>query len=119
MTQTKPATTTRRAPAKPQDHLPKAETPKVEKVDGGRKVTISGITVTVSDDALDDFELLDDLRAVDVDQNASRLPALLRRVVGDDYPTVMDALRKKGEGRVKILDATEFIRDLFGVLNPN
>lgn len=118
MTQTK-STTTRRAPAKPQDHLPKTETPKVEKIEGGRKVTISGITVTVSDDALDDFELLDDLRAVDVDKNTSRLPALLRRIVGDGYEAVMDALRVQGNGRVRIEAGTTFIKDLFGALNPN
>jgi hypothetical protein len=112
-------TTARKTPAKPQDHLPKAEKPKVEKVDGGRKITLSGVTVTVSDAALDDFELLDDLRAVDVDKNTSRLPALLRRIVGDEYPDVMDALRDKDSGRVTISVAMAFIKDLFGALNPN
>jgi len=104
---------------KPQDHLTKVEKPKVEKVDGGKKVTLSGVTVMVLDEALDDFELLDDLRAVDVDKNASRLPALLRRLVGDDYTLIMDALRSKETGRVPIHSGTEFIRDLMGALNPN
>ena len=104
---------------KPQDHLPKVEKPKVEKVEGGKKVTLSGVTVLVPDEALDDFELLDDLRAVDVDKNASRLPALLRRLVGDDYTLIMDALRNKETGRVPIQSGTEFIRDLMGALNPN
>lgn len=114
---TSPKTTTpRKAPA---DHLPKAEKPKVEKVDGGRKVTLSGVSVTVANEALDDFELLDDLRAVDVDSNASRLPALLRRIVGDDYSAVMDALRDPKTGRVPIQAGTGFIKDLFGALNPN
>ena len=113
------STPARKTPAKPQDHLPKAEAPKVEKVDGGRKVTISGVTVTVSDEAINDFELLDDLRAVDVDKNASRLPALLRRLVDADYPLVMEALRDKDSGRVTIPAAMAFIKDLFGALNPN
>lgn len=107
------------APKKPQDHKPKAEDVKVEKVEGGRKVTLHGVTVTVTDDALDDFELLDDLRAVDVDKNASRLPALLRRLVGDDFSAVMDSLRAQHSGRVPIEAGGQFIRDLFGALNPN
>lgn len=115
MTSTKP-TAPRKAPA---DHLPKVEKPDVEKVDGGRNVTLSGVTVHVPDVALDDFELLDDLRAVDVERNASRFPALLRRLVGDDYPAVMDALRDTTTGRVPIEAGAGFIKDLFGALNPN
>ncbi len=119
------------APKKPQDHLPKVEKPKVEKVQvileegdkkrtvDGQRTTIRGITVTVLDESLDDFELLDDLRAVDVDHNASRLPALLRRLVGDDYRTVMDGLRDKTSGRVTIEAGSTFIRSVMEALNPN
>ena len=115
----------------PQDHLPKVEKPKVESVevevgegDGARTVpakrtTIQGITVTVTDEALDDFELLDDLHAIDVDKNASRFPSLLRRLIGDDYKAVMDGLRDKATGRVKVMSGTKFIRELLGALNPN
>ena len=116
---------------KPQDHLPKVEKPTVEKVqitlgegDAAREVpaqrtVIKGITVTVADEALDDFELLDDLRAVDVDRNASRLPALLRRLVGDEYRDIIVSLRDESTGRVPIQSATEFIRGLMAALNPN
>jgi len=116
---------------KPQDHLSKVEKPKVEKVQitigegqaertvDAQRTVIRGITVTVADEALDDFELLDDLRAVDVDRNASRLPALLRRLVGDDYREIMERLRDKDTGRVPIQSATEFIRSLMEALNPN
>lgn len=114
---TSPKTTTARKA--PSDHLPKAEKPKVEKVEGGRNVTLSGVTVHVPDEALDDFELLDDLRAVDVEKKASRFPALLRRLVGDDYPKVMEALRDSTSGRVPIEAGARFIKDLFGALNPN
>lgn len=120
---------------KPQDH--QAKKPRVKDVDGGKRVTFpdliakdadgkallhdgkpTELSVTVLSESLDDFELLDDLRAVDVDQNASRLPALLRRLVGNDYSTVMNALRNDG-GRVQIGPAAQFIRDLFGALDPN
>lgn len=122
----------------PQDHLKKAEKPKVKDIDGGKIVTFPNIVartrdgkpvlkdetpvplaVTVLTVALDDFELLDDLRAIDVDRNASRLPALLRRLVGDEFGTVMDALRDAGTGRVQIEPASEWIRDLMGALDPN
>lgn len=100
----------------PEDHKP-VKLP-VKTIDGGREVTLRGVTVTVYDEVLDDFELLDDLRAVDVDKNASRLPALLRRLLGDDWSKAMDALRDKGTGRVSIADGTAFINELMGALSP-
>ncbi len=119
----------------PQDH--KSKKPTVKTVEGGRRITFPDIvakdragkavqkdgkavplSVLVADASLDDFELLDDLRAVDVDRNGSRLPALLRRLVGDDYPAVMDALRNEG-GRVRIQPASEWIRQLMEALDPN
>jgi len=116
---------------KPQDHLPKVEKPTVEKVqitlgegDAAREVpaqrtVIRGITVTVADEALDDFELLDDLRAVDVDQNPAHFPALLRRLVGDDYRDVINGLRDKITGRVSIVTGAEFVKEIFEAINPN
>jgi hypothetical protein len=119
----------------PQDH--KSKKPTVKAVEGGRRITFPGIvakdragnavqndgkpvplSVLVADSSLDDFELLDDLRAVDVDRNGSRLPALLRRLVGDDYAAVMDALRNE-HGRVQIQPASEWIRQLMEALDPN
>jgi hypothetical protein len=105
------------APKQPQDH--KKQKPPVKDVDGGKQVTLSGVTVTVDSDSLNDFELLDDLRAIDVDKNASRLPGILRKLVGDDFSAVMDALRDEKTGRVTIEAGTEFVKDLFEVLNPN
>lgn len=104
----------------PQDHKPKAEKPTVKKVEGGKEVTFKGITVTVDDEALDDFELLDDLRALDEDQNASRLPVVLRRLVGKDgYKTVMDGLRDEKTGRVSGEAGGEFVAEILGALAPN
>lgn len=99
----------------PQDHLPKK--PTVKEVDGGKKVTLNGVTVTVLDEALDDWELLEELAAVDSGKG-QKLPSLLRRLVGDDYDMVMDALRGQN-GRVSIADGAAFVRSLFGALNPN
>lgn len=120
------------APKKPQDHKePESEKPKATDVEGGRSVTFPKLTlmekgkkvplsVFVSDDAINDFELLDDLRSLDVDSNAARLPAILRRLISDaQYAIVMDVLRDPKTKRVSIADGSTFIKDLFGAINPN
>jgi len=115
----------------PQDHLPKVEKPKVESVEvtigvgddartvAAKRVVLRGITVTVLDESLDDFELLDDLRSVDVGNNPAAMPSLLRRLVGDDYRTVMDQLRDETTKRVSIVTGAEFVKEIFEALNPN
>lgn len=99
----------------PQDHLPKK--PTVEDVDGGKRVTLHGVTVTVPTEAIDDWELLEELDALDRGKG-QKLPSVLRRLVGDDYSMVIDSLRGKN-GRVSIARGTEFVTDLLGSLNPN
>jgi hypothetical protein len=119
-------TTTKRTPARrpdgvkrPQDHKP-PETevkPVVEKVDGGRKVTHKGVTVTIPDEALDDFELLDDLREMEQTGNVSVLPSLLRRLAGPDgYKAVMEGLRNPDTGRVSAGDGAEYVQAIFEAL---
>lgn len=121
----------------PQDHKPKEEKPKVDTVeidvetgetdaDGkpktrkakARRVALRGVVVTVPDEALDDFEVLDDMRALQDDEDASRMPALLRRLIGDDYKRVLNALRGSN-GRVSVEDGTTFVWELIKALNPN
>lgn len=104
------------APKKPQDHQqPK---PRVRAVENGHEVTVDGLTVTVLADALDDFELLDELNDLDRG-NPTRLPSLLRRIISaDDYTKAMDHLRTAGGGRVRIEPAADLIKALFGAVNP-
>lgn len=119
----------------PQDHQPKTIKPKVEKVEtvlgegddartvSARQVTMpvapdKSVVVVVADEALDDFEVLDDIRAVQDQNDASRLPSLLRRLVGEQYRTVLDQLRGPN-GRVSTSDGAQFVLDLFQALNPN
>ncbi|HWU28025.1 MAG TPA: hypothetical protein VN041_02905 [Microbacterium sp.] len=119
----------------PQDRKPKDDKPKVDQVeidtptgevdDEGKpktrkvkasRVAIRGIVVTVPHEALDDFEVLDDIRAAQDSDDASRMPALLRRLVGDvDYKRVLNALRG-ANGRVSIADGGQFVMDLFEAL---
>ncbi|MDF2578435.1 MAG: hypothetical protein K0S49_14 [Microbacterium sp.] len=112
----------------PEDHKPK--TAKTEKVtvtlgegDEAReapalRVTVRGIEVTVLEEALNDFEVLDDIRAAQDQRDASRAPSLLRRITGDQYATILDGLRGPN-GRVTVQDGTEFVFELFRALNPN
>lgn len=125
----------------PQDHQPKTPKPKVEKIeielpdgvddDGnektrkvpGHRITMktpngTDVEVDIANEALDDFEVLDDIRAAQDQNDASRVPSLLRRLVGDQYRTVLDALRGPN-GRVTTKVGTEFVFDLFKALNPN
>lgn len=112
------------APKKPADHKPKVEKVHVTLGEGdearevpARRVVVRGITVTIPDEALDDFELLDELSQLE-EKKATRLPSVARRLFGDDYRMVLDGLRGSN-GRVSLEDASKFIADVFGALNPN
>lgn len=106
---------------KPQDHKAKEEKPKVEKTDDGWVVTHRGITLSVAREALDDFELLDDLAQIQADQKrgAVRVPSMLRRLAGDEgYRAVTDGMRGES-GRVPVAQTVQFVFEVFGALNPN
>lgn len=121
----------------PEDHKTKTEKPNVEHVeielpdgvddDGepkfrtvpARRVVLRDIEVTVPEEALDDFEVLDDIRAVQDNKDGSRLPSLLRRLAGpDEYKKVLEGLRG-ANGRVSVEDGSKFVLDLFAALAPN
>jgi len=93
-------------PKKPQDRKPKNGT-----------VIVRGIALNITPDALDDFELLDDMAAVQ-NKDGSRLPSVFRRLVGDQYQEVLDALRGEN-GRVSIETAVSFIQETLEAVNPN
>lgn len=97
---------------KPQDHQPKAEAPK------DKTITVGGQDWTVAAEALDDFELLDDLGRLE-DGDAARLPRVMRRLLGDDYKRALDHLRDPDTGRVPIERAAEFITEIMQGLDPN
>lgn len=100
------------ATTKPADRKPKVET-----VDGESTVTIKGVTVTVEKDALDDFELLDDLAKMQ-DGDGARIASVAHRLFGDEFKTVMDGLRGEN-GRVSVETASEFISELLAAISPN
>lgn len=98
----------------PQDHKAKDEpAPDV------RVVTVRGKEFRIPVAVMDDFELLDDLNALDQREDATRMPAVLRRLVGDQWGEAMNLLRDKDTGRVTIEAGSEFVMELVEALNPN
>ncbi|MFJ6547455.1 hypothetical protein [Microbacterium sp. NPDC091676] len=96
---------------KPQDRKPKQKP-------GARTVTVRGITVTVEDAALDDFELIEDFAAIQGGQT-HLIPSAMRRLFGDDFQRILDELRDEKTGRVRASEANTFFVDVFRELAPN
>lgn len=104
----------------PEDRKPKVVKPKVEEVDGAKLVTLHDVQWRIDDDAMNDFELMDELREVDRSQDASAFPSMLRRLLGQDqYRRVLDVLRNPETGRVPADKGIEFVQHVFEALNPN
>ena len=99
----------------PEDHKPKAEDDDTPKE---LHVTVRGIELTVMSDALDDFELLDDLNELEQNENPGRLPSILRRLVGDQWKKVVDNLRGEN-GRVSVEEGAKFVGEVLEALNPS
>lgn len=88
--------------------------------DGFLHVEMRGKTWHVSKDALDDFELLDDINALEQQNDASRMPSVLRRLIGDEgYGKAMDLLRDPESQRVSVSAGSKFVWDLLKELDPN
>lgn len=100
---------------KPTDRKPKAEDAPDE-----LRVTVRDREWVVPAEALDDFELLDDLHALDQQRNATRFPSILRRLLGDEQTRdAMELLRDGKSGRVTIETGAGFVSDLMSELNPS
>lgn len=95
------------------------KTPAPKPVDGVMTATVDGHEYQVPEDALDDFELLDDLNELQRG-DGTRLPAVLKRLLGKDgFRAAMDNLRDPETGRVGAEVGAEFVMKIFEVLNPN
>ena len=127
-TETETAPTTTEVARPPvQDHKPKAKKSGKKKASAARKaaalgedivVEIDGQTWTVSSHVLDDFELLEDLDAID-SGNPARLPKVLRKMLGQEqYAKVMNTLRDE-HGVVRVEKAADFFYAVMTQANPN
>lgn len=92
---------------KPTDRRSKASS------DGSHKVEVNGRAWTVSAEALDDFELLDDLGEIETG-NAAPMPRVLKRLLGaEQYREALDSLRDPETGRVGVEAGADFVRAVF------
>lgn len=104
---------------RPQDRKPKAA-PKPQPKDGEIAIKVDGVDLVVQEDALDDFELLDDMSQLEVNQNAARLASVLRRLLGpDQFRVVMDHLRDDKTNRVSIDKGGDFVMAVLEAVNPS
>lgn len=86
-----------------------------------RRITIDGVTIMFDPGTVDDFELLDDLNDVINGGGNGRFKIVnvVKRLVGDQYDTIMDALRDTDTGRVPVSKVEHFIVELFKKALPN
>ncbi|MBW3081966.1 hypothetical protein [Bifidobacterium phasiani] len=86
-----------------------------------RRLTIDGITVDFDPAAVDDFELLADLNdVINGDANGRfKIADVIRRLLGDQYQTVIDELRDPETGRVPVSKVEHFLVELFRKALPN
>lgn len=107
---TKKSTTRKPAAAKaPEDRKPKGG--------GMASVVVRGVTVEVAAEAMDDFELMDDIARME--ESPVYLPRVLRRLVGEEgYRALLDVVRGDS-GRVSLEDGAEIVGELLEALNPS
>lgn len=99
---------------KPQDKKPKTVEVDVH------TVTVNDQEWTVEAAALDDFELLDELRELEAEENGTVLPSILKRLLGkEQYRRAMQAARDPESGRVTVEAGANFVQEIMGALNPN
>lgn len=98
---------------------PQDRKPAEEKSDGFIHVTLHEKEWLVPEEALDDFELLDDINSLEQRADASRMPSVLRRLLGDQWSDAMEVLRDKDSGRVSVEAGSKFVWDLLEEMNPN
>lgn len=107
-------------PKAPSDHKPKK--PKAVRTDVGVTVTLRGITVTMLNEAFDDWELLEALSELDETnpKSITVLPGLLKRALAPgDAEKVKAILRDPATGRITLAAGVSFFLDLMKAVNPN
>lgn len=84
-----------------------------------RKATVNDKEWSVPEEALDDFEMLDDIARY-VEGDTTRAPSMMRRLLGDDQAReAMASLRDPETGRASTEAGFNFVSDLLKALNPN
>lgn len=95
---------------KPQDRKPKK--------DAVREVTLHGVTFEIDPEILDDLDVLDALDQIQ-EGNGLRVAGLLRKLTGEKFNEMRDALRDPDSGRIPVAVASDFMGELFEAIAPN
>lgn len=95
------------------------EKPVVTQTDGSFTVEYKGFKAVVGPDALNDFELLDDLVSMDEADGYTRLPGVMKRLFGKErFKEALATLRDPETGRVSVAAADWFLGEVLSGLNP-
>ena len=97
----------------PQDHKQPKDKPIT--------VTVNGVQVTIDPAVFDDLEVVEALYDMQSGDNTGTLSIVkfLRKVFGDDYARVKEALRDPDTGRVEVEAITGILEQVMGQANPN
>lgn len=117
---TAPKTTTTRRPATakaPTDRLPKAEKPQVEEIDGGRRVTYDGLTVTIRTERLENWAFARSLRDAEKGSEFAMVDSV-ELLFGDEFSQIEDHYRGN-TGLVPIQKVIHFFRSVLSAASPN
>lgn len=115
------------APKKPQDHKPKsAKAEKIKLMVGegddareveGFRITLEGVTVELEQDALNDWEFLEDVADLQNGDGAKSV-SLSRRLFGAAYSDIKENFRDERTGRVDSVKFQEFVQGVLEAV-PN
>lgn len=104
------------AAKQPKDHKQPKDKP--------RDVTVHGVAITIDPEVFDDLDMVEylyDLRHADTEggNGGMSIVPFLRKLCGDSYRDVKDALRDPNTGRIDMETLNGFIEELMGQLSPN
>lgn len=114
----------------PQDHQPKTEKPKVEKIEvtigegdsersiPAKRVTIDGLTVTIQDRALNDYRVIQML-ARGGEGNAMANARAMDLILGEDQHNTAAKHFEDEDGYIDQEAFGKFTGDLFSAVAPN
>lgn len=91
----------------------------IRKADGAVEVTIDGLTLPVGSEAMNDFELFDQLNRFNETNAPMLLPRIVRGLFGDDaFDTVMNHLRDPDTMRVSFVPVVDFLGRVLKLIDP-
>ena len=99
----------------PQDHKQPKDKP--------QRITVHGVEMTIDPKVFDDLDMVEYLYDLqNTEENTAggfAIAPFLRKLTGDKYAEVKNALRDPETGRIGMETVGAFIQELMGQLNPN